>query len=234
MNISLVLQRRERVRQPAARSPNRGKRKEGRFWCPAFKPDESSIRLRGERLPEPHGRSHCPLRRRGCDRTFQRGFEPDGIHPRANQTNTDPEWLLRKWANFRCAHPRSRRCRRHHHQYDGQAKGRNLLGAGESRGLDGARSFRRYAGDVSKGIRRHQTAHKPARAGPEREARAQDNSTIGVALRREKTSVSQEDYLKAIWEMLEEDHTPISARLAEELKVTPPALTAALKPMTHA
>jgi len=28
-------------------------------------------------------------------------------------------------------------------------------------------------------------------------------------LRREKTSVSQEDYLKAIWEMLEEDHTPI-------------------------
>jgi len=36
-------------------------------------------------------------------------------------------------------------------------------------------------------------------------------------LRREKTSVSQEDYLKAIWEMLEEDQTPISARLAEEL-----------------
>jgi len=36
-------------------------------------------------------------------------------------------------------------------------------------------------------------------------------------LRREKTSVSQEDYLKAIWEMLQEDQTPISARLAEEL-----------------
>ncbi len=52
-------------------------------------------------------------------------------------------------------------------------------------------------------------------------------------MRREKTSVSQEDYLKAIWEMLEEDHTPISARLAEELKVTPPAVTAALKRMTR-
>ncbi len=50
-------------------------------------------------------------------------------------------------------------------------------------------------------------------------------------MRREKTSVSQEDYLKAIWEMLEENHTPISARLAEELQVTPPAVTAALKRM---
>ncbi len=50
---------------------------------------------------------------------------------------------------------------------------------------------------------------------------------------REKTSVSQEDYLKAIWEMLEEDQTPISARLAEELNVTPPAVTAALKRMTR-
>jgi DtxR family transcriptional regulator, Mn-dependent transcriptional regulator len=52
-------------------------------------------------------------------------------------------------------------------------------------------------------------------------------------LRREKTSVSQEDYLKAIWEMLEEDQTPISARLAEELDVTPPAVTAALKRMSR-
>jgi DtxR family Mn-dependent transcriptional regulator len=52
-------------------------------------------------------------------------------------------------------------------------------------------------------------------------------------MRREKTSVSQEDYLKAIWEMLEEAHTPISARLAEELNVTPPAVTAALKRMTR-
>jgi DtxR family transcriptional regulator, Mn-dependent transcriptional regulator len=52
-------------------------------------------------------------------------------------------------------------------------------------------------------------------------------------LRREKTSVSQEDYLKTIWEMLEENQVPISARLAEQLDVTPPAVTAALKRMTR-
>jgi len=52
-------------------------------------------------------------------------------------------------------------------------------------------------------------------------------------LPRQKTSVSQEDYLKSIWEMLEEDHIPISARLAEDLNVTPPAVTAALKRMTR-
>jgi DtxR family transcriptional regulator, Mn-dependent transcriptional regulator len=52
-------------------------------------------------------------------------------------------------------------------------------------------------------------------------------------LRREQTSVSQEDYLKAIWEMLEENQVPISARLAEELDVTPPAVTAALKRMAR-
>ncbi|GAC1660604.1 MAG: metal-dependent transcriptional regulator [Candidatus Acidiferrum sp.] len=52
-------------------------------------------------------------------------------------------------------------------------------------------------------------------------------------MRREKTSGSREDYLKAIWEMLEEDQTPISARLAEELHVTPPAVTAALKRMAR-
>jgi len=52
-------------------------------------------------------------------------------------------------------------------------------------------------------------------------------------LRRDKTSVSQEDYLKAIWEMLEENQLPISARLAEELDVTPPAVTAALKRMAR-
>jgi DtxR family Mn-dependent transcriptional regulator len=52
-------------------------------------------------------------------------------------------------------------------------------------------------------------------------------------LKRQKTSVSQEDYLKAVWEMLEENQTPISARLAEELDVTPPAVTAALKRMTR-
>ena len=52
-------------------------------------------------------------------------------------------------------------------------------------------------------------------------------------MRREKTSVSQEDYLKSIWEMLEEDQIAISARLAEALNVTPPAVTAALKRMTR-
>ena len=52
-------------------------------------------------------------------------------------------------------------------------------------------------------------------------------------MRPGQTSVSQEDYLKAIWEMLEENQEPISARLAEELSVTPPAVTAALKRMTR-
>jgi DtxR family Mn-dependent transcriptional regulator len=52
-------------------------------------------------------------------------------------------------------------------------------------------------------------------------------------VRREKTSVSREDYLKAIWEIIQEEQVPISARLAEELGVTPPAVTAALKRMTR-
>ncbi len=52
-------------------------------------------------------------------------------------------------------------------------------------------------------------------------------------MQRQKTSVSQEDYLKAIWEMLEEGQPPISARLAEALGVTPPAVTNALKRMTR-
>jgi DtxR family Mn-dependent transcriptional regulator len=52
-------------------------------------------------------------------------------------------------------------------------------------------------------------------------------------LPRINTSVSREDYLKAIWEMLEENQEPISARLAEELEVTPPAVTAALKRMAR-
>lgn len=52
-------------------------------------------------------------------------------------------------------------------------------------------------------------------------------------MRREKTSVSQEDYLKAIWEIVQEEQLPISARLAEDLGVTPPAVTAALKRMTR-
>jgi Mn-dependent DtxR family transcriptional regulator len=52
-------------------------------------------------------------------------------------------------------------------------------------------------------------------------------------MRREKTSVSQEDYLKAIWEIVQEEQIPISARLAEDLGVTPPAVTAALKRMAR-
>ena len=52
-------------------------------------------------------------------------------------------------------------------------------------------------------------------------------------MRRPNTSVSQEDYLKAIWEIVQEEQVPISARLAEELDVTPPAVTAALKRMTR-
>src|ERR1700689_1992244 len=52
-------------------------------------------------------------------------------------------------------------------------------------------------------------------------------------MRRETTSVSQEDYLKAIWELVQEEQAPISARLAEDLGVTPPAVTAALKRMTR-
>src|SRR5262249_42229129 len=53
----------------------------------------------------------------------------------------------------------------------------------------------------------------------------------GDKLQRAKASVSQEDYLKAIWELLEEGQPPISARIAKELGVTPPAVTAALKRM---
>jgi DtxR family Mn-dependent transcriptional regulator len=52
-------------------------------------------------------------------------------------------------------------------------------------------------------------------------------------MRREKTSVSQEDYLKAIWEIVLEEQPPISARLAEDLGVTPPAVTAAIKRMAR-
>ena len=46
---------------------------------------------------------------------------------------------------------------------------------------------------------------------------------------RETTSVSREDYLKAIWELEQGEQPLISARLAEELRVTPPAVTSALK-----
>jgi DtxR family Mn-dependent transcriptional regulator len=50
---------------------------------------------------------------------------------------------------------------------------------------------------------------------------------------REKSSVSREDYLKAIWEIVQEGQEPISARLAKDLAVTPPAVTAALKRMAR-
>src|SRR5260370_10646018 len=99
--------------------------------------------------------------------------------------------------------------------------------------MDGAGSLRRRPGDVPASVRGHQTPRRPTGQGPEREPRAQNDCEIEVPLRREKTSVSQEDYLKAIWEMLEENQMPISARLAEELNVTPPAVTAALKRMTR-
>src|SRR5207245_8682774 len=163
----------------------------------------------------------------------QRWFESDGIHRRTNQGNADSEWLFRKWAEFQSAHPRGRRRRGHHHQHDRQAGGRNLLGPGESRGLGRAGSVWQCAGDLSESIRGHQAAYQSASSGLERKAREQASGKIGVVLRREKTSVSQEDYLKAIWEMLEENQIPISARLAEELRVTPPAVTAALKRMTR-
>jgi DtxR family transcriptional regulator, Mn-dependent transcriptional regulator len=52
-------------------------------------------------------------------------------------------------------------------------------------------------------------------------------------MRRETTSVSQEDYLKVIWEIVQEEQVPIAARLAEDLAVTPPAVTSALKRMTR-
>lgn len=45
------------------------------------------------------------------------------------------------------------------------------------------------------------------------------------------TTVSQEDYLKAIWGLVQEGLKPISARLSEELGVSPPAVTTALRRM---
>lgn len=45
------------------------------------------------------------------------------------------------------------------------------------------------------------------------------------------TTVSQEDYLKTIWGLAQEGLRPISARLSEELRVSPPAVTTALRRM---
>ena len=62
--------------------------------------------------------------------------------------------------------------------------------------------------------------------------RKRDN--IGGSERRAReTSVSQEDYLKAIYNMQVELQDPISARLSEALGVTPPAVTTALKRMAR-
>jgi DtxR family Mn-dependent transcriptional regulator len=49
------------------------------------------------------------------------------------------------------------------------------------------------------------------------------------AVRSRHASVSEEDYLKAIYHMQLELQEPISARLSEALGVTPPAVTTALK-----
>jgi DtxR family Mn-dependent transcriptional regulator len=49
--------------------------------------------------------------------------------------------------------------------------------------------------------------------------------------RARQVSVSEEDYLKAIYNMQLELQEPISARLSETLGVTPPAVTTALKRM---
>src|SRR6202043_1421296 len=65
-------------------------------------------------------------------------------------------------------------------------------------------------------------------------SRQDAGATLRGILRREKTSVSQEDYLKAIWEIVQEEQAPISAGLAEDLGVTPAAVTAGLKRLTHA
>jgi DtxR family Mn-dependent transcriptional regulator len=51
--------------------------------------------------------------------------------------------------------------------------------------------------------------------------------------RARQVSVSEEDYLKAIYHMQLELQEPISARLSEALGVTPPAVTTALKRMAR-
>lgn len=51
--------------------------------------------------------------------------------------------------------------------------------------------------------------------------------------RARQASVSEEDYLKAIYHMQLELQEPISARLSEALGVTPPAVTTALKRMAR-
>jgi DtxR family Mn-dependent transcriptional regulator len=50
---------------------------------------------------------------------------------------------------------------------------------------------------------------------------------------KKQVSVSQEDYLKAIYEMQQESREPISARLSEALEVTAPAVSTALRRMVR-
>lgn len=56
---------------------------------------------------------------------------------------------------------------------------------------------------------------------------------LPTTTRSRQVSVSEEDYLKAIYHMQLELQEPISARLSEALGVTPPAVTAALRRMVR-
>ena len=56
---------------------------------------------------------------------------------------------------------------------------------------------------------------------------------LPTTTRARQVSVSEEDYLKAIYHMQLELQEPISARLSEALSVTPPAVTTALRRMAR-
>ncbi len=56
---------------------------------------------------------------------------------------------------------------------------------------------------------------------------------LATTKRARQVSVSEEDYLKAIFHMQLELQEPISARLSEALGVTPPAVTTALRRMAR-
>jgi len=105
----------------------------------------------------------------------------------------------------------------HHHQHDGHAKEifweqeKSRTGSCRIRYGSAAETYQR----VFEGIKRRidQLA-----LGLKRKAREQTRGKNRSCIAARKTSVSQEDYLKAIWEMLEEDQMPISARLAERIE----------------